>query len=283
MRSLLFAPGGSAKMLAKAPQSGADAVIFDLEDSVQPAGKAAARDLVAEVLRQRAASGVPIYVRINPLDGDLFEADLRHVLPAAPDGIMLPKPDGPQDVEKLSRLLEAWETPAMAGRTRIIAICSETALGTLSLAAASWRHPRLAGLLWGAEDLAAALGASANRDAAGHYTGPFALARNLCLLAARAAGVTPIDAVYTDTRDADGLGREALAARRDGFEAKAAIHPAQVPIINQAFSYSDAERDWARRVVAAFEAVPSGAALLDGRMIDRPHLLQARRILAGRA
>jgi citrate lyase subunit beta/citryl-CoA lyase len=280
MRSLLFAPGGSTAMMAKAIDGAADVVVLDLEDSVPPQGKEAARTAVAAALaRPRRADG-RLFVRVNPLDGAWCEDDLRAVLPARPDGIMLPKPEGPEDVERLAARIATLEQPDRAGQTRIIAICTETAAGTLSLASRSWRHPRLCGLLWGGEDLAAAVGASASRDEAGHYGGPFVLARNLCLLAARAAGVAPIDAVFTDFRDSQGLAREAAAARRDGFSAKAAIHPAQIETINRAFSPTDAERDWARRVIAALQDGAVGAAQLDGAMVDAPHLAQARRILA---
>lgn len=281
MRSLLFAPGASAKMMAKAMAGEADVVILDLEDSVAPEAKPAARITVAAALAGQRRPGQQLYVRINPLDGGCYADDLTAIMPARPDGIMLPKPEGPQDVERLSQQLSALEAPTDAGHTRIIAICSETAAGTLSLAAQSWRHPRLAGLLWGAEDLAAAIGSSGNRDADGRYTAPFQLARNLCLFAARAAGVVPIDAVYTDIRNPDGLAGEAAMARRDGFSAKAAIHPAQVAVINAAFSYTEAEVAWARRVVEVLKDGAIGAAQLDGQMVDVPHLLQARRILAG--
>jgi citrate lyase subunit beta / citryl-CoA lyase len=283
MRSLLFAPGASAKMMAKAIDGTADVVVLDLEDSVSLDDKAAARDAVAAILAGPRRTGSNLYVRINPLDSAWCRDDLRAVLPGRPEGIMLPKPDGPEDVARLSQQLAEMEQPDMADRTRIIAICTETAAGTLSLTVRSWRHPRLSGLLWGGEDLAVVLGATGNRDDAGQYTGPFALARNLCLLAARAAGVTPIDAVYTDFRDPKGLASEAGAARRDGFGAKAAIHPSQIGIINQAFSYTDAERDWARRVIAVLRDGAIGAAQLDGSMVDVPHLAQARRILSGSA
>lgn len=282
MRALLFAPGVSARMMAKAIDGAADVVVLDLEDSVPPDAKDAARANVAAALSAPRRAEGRLYVRVNPLDGAWCEGDLAAVLPARPDGIMLPKPEGPEDVERLAQRIAALETADRAGQTRIIAICTETAAGTLSLAARSWRHPRLSGLLWGGEDLAAALGASASRDDAGHYGGPFVLARSLCLLAARAAGVAPIDAVFTDFRDSEGLAREAAVARRDGFSAKAAIHPAQIATINQAFSPTDAERDWARRVIAALQDGALGAAQLDGTMVDAPHLAQARRILADR-
>lgn len=282
MRSLLFAPGASAKMVAGALAGAADAVVLDLEDSVAPDGKSAARIAVAAALAGPRRACRSIYVRVNPLGNVWCEDDLRAVLPARPDGIMLPKTNGPEDVEHLAQRLSQLETSERVGQTQIIAICTETPGGTLSLAARSWRHPRLAGMLWGGEDLAAALGATGNRDKSGQYTGPFALARDLCLLAARAAGVTPIDAVYADFRNTEGLAQEAAAARRDGFSAKAAIHPAQIEIINRAFSYTDAEHDWAQSVVAVLKDGAIGAAQLNGSMVDAPHLAQARRILSSR-
>jgi citrate lyase subunit beta/citryl-CoA lyase len=279
MRSLLFAPGNSAKMMTKAVASGADVVIFDIEDAVHPDAKGQARSLVAEAL-QAPRGSVSRYVRVNALETEWCADDLAAVLPARPDGVMLPKPNGPGDLERLSRLIEQWEAPDRAGQTKIIAVCTETPAATLSLAAQSWAHPRLAGLLWGGEDLSAAIGATANRGEAGAYTAPFVLARSLCLLAARAANVVPIDAVFTDFRDSEGLAGETAAARRDGFSAKAAIHPAQVEIINACFTPTDAERNWALRVIAAFEQSRTGVLQLDGVMLDAPHLAQARRIMA---
>lgn len=280
MRSLLFAPGSSDKMMAKALGSGADAVIFDLEDSVVPDRKAEARGCVARVLRTAPQPRPRLYVRVNPLSGKQCSLDLAAVIALRPDGIVLPKVGGPQDLAAADAVLRDFEPAQARGRTAIIAICTETAASTLSLACASWRHPRLTGLLWGGEDLSVDIGATGNRDAEGVYTGPFQLARNLCLLAARAARVTPIDAVFTDYRDADGLTREAAAARRDGFEAKAAIHPNQIPLINHAFTPTEEELVWAQRVVDALEKSDAGAVQLDGVMIDAPHLAQARRILA---
>jgi citrate lyase subunit beta/citryl-CoA lyase len=283
MRSLLFAPGGSAKMMAKAASGDADAVIFDLEDAVHPDKKEEARRLVAEALATASRSGPRLYVRVNPLDSPWCRGDLDTVLPLRPHGIMLPKLSGPYDLDRLDALISEREPRGAVGTTQIIPVCTETAAATLSLAATSWRRPRLAGLLWGGEDLSAELGATANRDSNGAYTAPFALARSLCLLAARAAGVLPIDAVFTDFRDPDALAREADAARRDGFAAKAAIHPSQVAVINKAFTYTQAERNWAQRVVSALEASGSGVVQIDGVMIDAPHLAQARRILAAPA
>ena len=279
MRSLLFVPGNSAKMIAKAAAGSADVIILDLEDAVRADAKPEARKVVVETLAG-ASAGPRRYVRVNSLDTAWCREDVEAVIPAGPDGIVLPKSFGPEDVARLSDLIERHETPARKGKTEIIVVCTETPASTLSLAAKSWRHPRLAGLMWGGEDLSAAIGATANRDDQGRYTGPFALARNLCLLAARAAEVAPIDAVFTDFRDGDGLRREADAARRDGFSAKVAIHPSQVEIINRCFTPTEEERRWAERVIAAFETGGKGAVQLDGVMLDAPHLTQARRIMA---
>jgi citrate lyase subunit beta/citryl-CoA lyase len=279
MRSLLFVPGNSARMIAKATASGADAVILDLEDAVRPDSKLEARKIVVEALASTGA-GPQRYVRVNSLDTTWCLEDVAAVIPAGPEGIVLPKSLGPEDVAELGELIGRHEPETRKGTTRIIVVCTETPASTLSLAAKSWAHPRLAGLMWGGEDLSAAIGATANRDEAGHYTGPFALARNLCLMAARAAGVVPIDAVYTNFRDEEGLRKEADVARRDGFSAKVAIHPSQVDIINRCFTPTDDERRWAERVIAAFAAGAKGAVQLDGLMLDAPHLTQARRILA---
>jgi citrate lyase subunit beta/citryl-CoA lyase len=280
MRSLLFVPGSSARMMTKANASGADVVVFDLEDAVHPQQKEAARPLVVAALAAPSTDGPRRFVRVNALGTVWCESDLEAVLSAGPDGIVVPKVTGPEDLERLDALIGRWEIPAKAGATRIVAVCTETPEATLSLAARPWKHPRLAGLLWGGEDLSAAIGATANRDSRGQYTAPFALARSLCLLAAHAAGVAAIDAVFTDFRDGEGLARESNAARRDGFTAKAAIHPAQVGVINGCFTPTEAERDWARRVIEAFERSVSGVAQLDGVMLDAPHLAQARRIMA---
>jgi len=279
MRSLLFVPGNSAKMIAKATASPTDVIILDLEDAVSPDAKPEARKVVVEALAH--GDGTPRrYVRVNSLDTVWCREDVEAVIPAGPDGIVLPKSFGPEDVVRLSDLIERYEGATYKGKTEIIVVCTETPSSTLSLATKSWRHPRLAGLMWGGEDLSAAIGATANRDDRGRYTGPFALARNLCLLAARAAEVAPIDAVFTDFRDGNGLRREAEAARRDGFSAKVAIHPSQVEIINRSFTPTAEERRWAQRVIAAFETAGKGAVQLDGVMLDAPHLTQARRILA---
>jgi citrate lyase subunit beta/citryl-CoA lyase len=279
MRSLLFVPGNSAKMIAKAAASHADVVILDLEDAVHPDAKPEARKVVVEALAA-ASAGCRRYVRVNSLDTAWCAEDVEAVIPAGPDGIVLPKSFGPEDVERLGDMIERHEPPTRKGKTGIIVVCTETPASTLSLAAKSWRHPRLTGLMWGGEDLSAAIGATANRDDQGRYNEPFALARSLCLLAARAADVAPIDAVFTDFRDHDGLRREADAARRDGFSAKVAIHPSQIEVINRCFTPTEDERRRAERIIAAFEGSAKGAVQLDGVMLDAPHLTQARRILA---
>lgn len=279
MRSLLFVPGNSARMMAKAAASGADVVIYDLEDAVHPQQKETARPLVATALASPLSSRTLRYVRVNALGTSCCEDDLKAVLPAHPDGIVLPKVMGPGDLDRLDALIGQWEAPAKCNSTRIVAVCTETPEATLSLAARSWKHPRLAGLLWGGEDLSAALGATTNRDDSGRYTAPFALARSLCLLAANAAGVAAIDAVFTNFHDGEGLASETDAARRDGFTAKAAIHPAQIEIINTRFTPTEAERSWAERVIAAFESSDTNVLKLDGVMLDAPHLAQARRIM----
>jgi citrate lyase subunit beta/citryl-CoA lyase len=190
MRSLLFVPGNSAKMIAKAEASGADVIILDLEDAVHPDARPEARRVIVESLKNRKDAAPERYVRVNPLGTSFCPDDVEAVIPAGSDGVVLPKSIGPEDVGRLSDLIARHEPASRKGKTKIIVVCTETASSTLSLAAKPWAHPRLAGLMWGGEDLSAAIGATANRDDRGDYTGPFVLARNLCLLAARAADVT---------------------------------------------------------------------------------------------
>jgi citrate lyase subunit beta/citryl-CoA lyase len=260
--------------MAKAVASGADALILDLEDSVAPAAKGEARRQVAAFLHDNATS--PLWVRINPLDTPECERDLAAVLPGHPDGIVLPKAEGGASVTELARRL----TAAGNAMAHILAIATETPAAIFQLGTYVGVR-RLAGLTWGAEDLPAAIGAATSREADGRYTPPYELARSLCLFGAASAGVAPIETVYPDFRDLDGLAAYAARARRDGFTGMMAIHPAQVPVINAAFTPSEAEVAHARAVVAAFADNPGAGALsLDGRMIDRPHLVQAQRILA---
>ena len=281
-RSLLFVPASDERKLDKAAASGADALLIDLEDSVAAEAKAAARDSAARFLAaQSGKAGRPkLYVRVNDLGTGLTRDDLIAVLPARPDGIMLPKANSGADVAALAAMIEDIAGADAAG-IGILAIATETPLAVLQLASFIGAHPRLEGLTWGAEDLGTALGAQTARDASGGFTGPFALARNLCLIAAHAAGVQPIDSIFADFRDEAGLAKEAAEAARDGFTAKMAIHPAQVPVINAAFTPSREAVAEAEAIVKAFAANPGAGAIgLGGRMIDRPHLARAERLLA---
>ena len=274
LRSLLFVPGDRPDRMEKALRSGADALILDLEDAVAPAAKPEARRAVASFVQ--ANSGACLWVRINPLDGGEAERDLAAVLPAHPDGIVLPKAEGGASVAELTRRL----TEAGNATAQILAIATETPAAIFQLGTYGGLR-RLAGLTWGAEDLPAAIGAATSREKDGRYTSPYELARSLCLFGAAAAGVAPIETVYPAFRDLDGCAAYAARARRDGFTGMMAIHPDQIPVINAAFTPSEEEVAHARAVVAAFEANPGAGTLsLDGRMIDRPHLLQAQRILA---
>jgi citrate lyase subunit beta/citryl-CoA lyase len=282
VRSLLFVPGDSARKIEKAAVGPADALILDLEDSVAATNKPAARALTAQMLA-RPRGVQRWFVRVNAFDTIDTLADLAAVMPARPDGIVLPKCRGRDDVNRLALYLDAFEAAhgAPASATRILAIATETAESLFGLDGYRGASARLWGLMWGAEDLAASLGAFGNRGADGRYGEVFRLARSLCLAGARAAGVQPIDSVYTDIRDLDGLRHETLEARRDGFTAKALIHPSHVEVVHAAFAPSEEEIAWARRVCAAFaEGGDQGVVSLDGRMIDKPHWRQAEAILS---
>ena len=285
MRSLLFIPGDSPTKLAKGLQSGADALLLDLEDSVAPDAKAAARSLLADYIgKHRAQSGRPrLYVRINSPDSGLWGDDLGAIVAAGPDGILVPKTRSGADVAALGRELDTREAAARlpAGSIAIIAIATEVAISLLRMESYVGSSQRLKGLTWGAEDLMADLGSLANRDQGGAYTSPFRLARDLCLLASAAAGVDAIDTVHVDLRNPEGLAAECRAAARDGFTGKMAIHPAQVPVINLAFTPAPVEIARAQKIVDHFRAHPgAGVVAIDGRMIDRPHIKAAERLLA---
>jgi len=280
MRSLLFVPADSERKLARAPHSGADALILDLEDSVVPANRPVARCQARDFLASIGGERFRRYVRINPLSSSAALDDLAAVVPGKPDGILLPK-CVPEDLRTLDHYLAALEAASSItqGTIRVIAIATETPAAMFALGGYAGVSARLEAITWGAEDLAACLGGS-NRRADGTYDDVFRLARSLCLLGATAAGVMAIDTIYTDFNDAAGLAAESVAARRSGFAAKMAIHPAQVPVINHAFSTSEEELAWARKVVAGFAANPgAGTIALDGRMVDKPHLTLARRLL----
>jgi citrate lyase subunit beta / citryl-CoA lyase len=280
MRSLLFVPADSERKLSRAPQSGADALILDLEDSVVPANRPLARGQTRDFLASTAAGGFRRYIRINPLSSGVALDDLAAVVPSKPDGILLPK-SMPEDLRTLDHYLAALEAVRSIprGAIRVIAIATETPAAMFSLGEYAGQSTRLEGITWGAEDLAACLGGN-NRRADGIYDDVYRLARSLCLLGAAVAGVAAIDTIYPDFRDEAGLAVECAAARRSGFTAKMAIHPAQIPVINRAFSVDEDELAWARKVVALFAENPGiGTAALDGKMVDKPHLTLARRLL----
>lgn len=279
-RSFLFVPANSERKLEKARTCGADALILDLEDSVTASTLPLARQLTAEFLQ--APADAATWVRINPWDSGEAHNDLHAILPHSPFGIIVPKPRSVADVQALAACLDETESAGQAAtrRTRIIPIATERPGALFDMGNYVNASDRLAGLAWGAEDLSVALGASRNRNATGQWLPPYALARSLCLIAAAAAGVPAIDTVYTDFRDSDGLAEYASAARRDGFEGMLAIHPGQVAVINAAFVPTAAELERAQQIVDLFAAIPDAGALgMDGEMLDRPHLKQARRIL----
>lgn len=282
LRSFLFVPGDSERKQAKAVDSHADALLLDLEDSVAAPQLPAARQRVRELLTARPdRTKQQLWVRVNALSSGLLLEDLVAVFPGAPDGLVLPKVVTPADITEVGHYLTALEAQAgrAIGSTKLLLIATETPQAVLNLN--SYRpHERTLGLTWGSEDLSAAMGVTRKTDQQGALTFTFQMARSLCVMTATALGVQPIDGVYVDFRDTPGLQREAEEARRDGFTGKMAIHPDQVEPINAAFTPSAAEIDWAQRVVAAFAGSPSaGVVNLDGKMVDKPHLLQARRIL----
>ena len=278
MRSFLFVPADSEKKLSKAASCGADALILDLEDSVALSAKDAARSAAAAYLNTADRSGPKLVLRINALDTPFWEKDLEAVIPAKPDMIVVPKTLSGDCVKKVGNAIDKLGGAKEIG---IGCVATETAASLFTLGSYGGSHPRLAFLTWGAEDLSAALSARDNKDESGLYTAPYQLARTLTLLGAVAAGVQPVDGIWKDFRDEKGLEAEARAAVRDGFTGKMAIHPAQVAIINEVFTPSEADLAHARAVVAAFEqAGDVGVVALDGVMLDIPHLKQARALLA---
>lgn len=282
MRSWLFAPGDSEKKMRKCAESAADIAIFDLEDAVAPDNKPTARRMICDFLDGYAGDRSRLFVRVNPLDGPHTLDDLASVMPARPGGIMLPKVYGRQDVETLDKYLEAFEVANNIdrGSTPVIVLVTETAESMFHCGDFKGA-PRVVAMTWGAEDLADAIGASSNTDPDGGYSFTFELARSLCLLGATTAGVTPIETIQGDFRDLDGLRARAEKVRRDGYQGMLAIHPAQVDVINEAFTPGEDELDDAREVVALFEANPGAGTIgYKGKMLDRPHLARARNLLA---
>jgi len=283
MRSWLFVPGDSERKFAKARTCGADVLILDLEDSVAPDAKDVARRHVAGLLNDTGARDWHFFVRINPLDGDLTLADLVAVVKPGLDGVLIPKANGAEDIVRIGHYLDALELRSgMPPNTvRIAVVATETPAAMFALASYAPAHPRLVALTWGAEDLAAAVGASDNKDADGGWTAPYVQARAMCLFGAANAGVAAIDTLHADFRDMEGLATDCRRARRDGFVGRIAIHPDQVTTINAGFTPSEAEVAAARRVVAAFAARPgTGTVGIDGRMYDIPHLKAAHKTLA---
>jgi len=278
LRSLLFVPGDRPERFAKAAASGADAIILDLEDSVSPANKEAARGYVADYLT--GTREVVTLVRVNPLDGHMTATDVAAIVGARPDAIMLPKAEGAPSVAQLDTILRSESAPD-ASLPAILPIATETPSAIFTLGSYRDAKDRLVGLTWGAEDLPAAIGAATSREADGRYTEPYQVARSLTLFAAHAAGVAAIDTVFPAIRDEAGLAAYAARARRDGFTGMMAIHPSQVTPINAAFTPSPDEVARAQAIIDAFAANPGAGVLqIDGKMVDAPHLKQARHILS---
>ncbi len=295
MRSLLFVPADGGRKLDKALGCGADAVIVDLEDSIAPDRKAPARASAAAFVAEaaRLARRPFICVRVNGLGSGHIDADLGAIVAARPDAILLPKAEGGASIVHADAKLAAQEAIAglPEGHIKIIAMAIESAAGLFLSSTigrqgagrqgAGHQSARLIGLSWGAEDLAAELGAETNRDPEGRYTSPYVYARALCLMVAATAQVAAIETIYMDYRDPQGLRRDSEAARRDGFTGRLAIHPAQVPIINEVFTPSTAAVAAAQAIVAAFAASPgAGVIAIEGVMYDRPHLARAQQLIA---
>ncbi len=286
-RSWLFVPGDSEKKLLKTPETGAHALIVDLEDAVtlhaKPAARRIARDWLEAHKRQITMRKQARWVRINAVETGLWREDLAAVMPGAPEGIMLPKAEGPEQIRQVAaEIYELEQRHGIPnGQTRLLPLVSETPRAALTITAyMDASMPRLAGLTWGAEDLSAELGAARKRDADGQWTDAFRFVRAQTLLVAHARGVWAIDTLYADFRDIEGTKRAAAAARADGFAGMLAIHPAQVPLINAAFTPSEEELAHARAIVDVFAANPGiGALQLNGRMLDQPHLRQAKALL----
>ncbi|WP_194953373.1 HpcH/HpaI aldolase/citrate lyase family protein [Sphingopyxis solisilvae] len=278
LRSLLFVPGDRPERFAKAASSGADAIILDLEDSVSPANKDAARHAIADYLLGERE--VVTLVRVNPLDGHMTAADVAAIAAARPDAIMLPKAEGAPSIQQLDTIMRS-EAADDASLPAILPIATETPAAIFTLGSYREVKDRLLGLTWGAEDLPAAIGAATSRETDGSYTAPYDVARALTLFAAHAAGVAAIDTVFPAIKDEAGLAAYAARARRDGFTGMMAIHPSQVAAINAAFTPSADEVARAQAIVDAFAANPGvGVLQVDGKMVDAPHLKQARHILS---
>jgi citrate lyase subunit beta / citryl-CoA lyase len=282
MRSWLFAPGDSEKKMAKAADSAADIALFDLEDAVTPDNKPLARQMVHDFLKGYTGDKARLWVRINPFDGPYTLMDLAAIMPAHPGGIMLPKVYGRADVERLNHCLSALEVAngITEGSTPVIVLITETAEAMFHTGSYKGA-PRVVALTWGAEDLADSIGASSNKNPDGSYGFTYELARSLTVLGAATAGVAAIETISADFKDLEALRLRAEKVRRDGFRGMLAIHPAQVDVINAAFTPSAEEVAEAREIVAIFDANPGvGAIGYKGGMLDRPYLSRALSLLA---
>jgi len=285
MRSFLFVPADGGSKLDKALLSGAGAVIIDLEDSITPERKEVARTAALDFLKRAGAAGQRprLLVRINGLETGMTDADLDVIVAGKPDAVVFPKAEGGPSIVHLDAKLTAREAIAgfPEGHIKILAQAVESAAGLFSAGTYRNASPRLIGLTWGPEDLSAELSAETNRDPQGELTEPYRLARSICLYAAAAAKVPAIETVYVDFRNSEGLRRDTEAARRDGFAGRLAIHPTQVPVINEVFTPTAAQIEKAKAVIAAFAKQPdAGAVGIDGKMYDRPHLARAQALLA---
>ena len=285
MRSLLFVPADGGSKLDKAMTSGADGVIIDLEDSIAPERKDLARKAALDFLKAAHANKdrPRLLVRINGLETGMIDADLDAVVPGAPDAVLFPKAEGGATVTHVDAKLTAREVVARLpeGSIKILAQTVESAAGLFTAGTYRNSSARLIGMTWGPEDLSAELGAEANRDSNGMLTEPYRIARAMCLYGAAAARVLAIETIHVDFRNPDVLRKDTEMARRDGFTGRLAIHPAQVPVINEVFTPGAAQIDKAKAIVAAFAAKPgAGTVGIDGKMYDRPHLLRAQALLA---
>jgi citrate lyase subunit beta / citryl-CoA lyase len=281
---MLFVPGDSERKFAKASGVGADALILDLEDAVAPSRKAVARIQVADLVADKTAREWAFFVRVNPLGTGMIFEDLAAVVQPGLDGLLLPKLNGASDVVRIAAELDELEAAAGMdpGTVKIAVVATETAAAMFNLGSYAPPHPRLAAMTWGAEDLAAEIGAADNKEPDGSWTFPYQVARAQCLFAATAAGVAPIDTLYADFRNPEGLEQDCRRARRDGFVGRIAIHPDQVEIINRSFSPAAEQIAHAQAIVKAFAAAPDAGTIgIDGKMYDIPHLKAARRLLAG--
>lgn len=284
LRSMLFVPGDSERKFAKGSAAGADALILDLEDAVAPSMKEAARAHVSALVDERNARSWQFFVRVNSLDTGMTFMDMAAVVKPGLDGLLIPKANSARDLVRLGNELDGLENRAglPVGTVKLAVVATETAQAMFNLGSYAPAHPRLVAMTWGAEDLAAAVGAAANKEDDGSWTFPYQVARAQCLFAATAADVPALDTLYADFRDLDGLERDCRRARRDGFAGRIAIHPDQVPVINRAFSPTPEQIAEARAIVDAFAASPDAGTLgIAGKMYDVPHLKAARRTLAG--